>query len=146
MNNPTLIWFVIGAILFLLEFAIPGLVVMFFGIGAWIVSLAVSLHLVDSLTNQVLLFSVSSIISIVVLRKYLKAWFVGESNLEDEDFDEEFIGQRVKVIAAIPGGSEIGKVELKGTVWQAVSDHPHSEGEIVKVIARNGLTLTVTDI
>ena len=36
--KPELIWFLIGLVLLLMEFAIPGLVVLFFGIGAWVVA------------------------------------------------------------------------------------------------------------
>ena len=37
-GDPSLIWFIIGLALFLMELAIPGLVLMFFGMGAWLVA------------------------------------------------------------------------------------------------------------
>ena len=36
--TPELIWFLIGLVLIILEFGIPGVVTVFFGIGAWLVS------------------------------------------------------------------------------------------------------------
>jgi len=50
----------------------------------------------------------------------------------------------VRVTQPIPGGAKRGKVELKGADWNAYSENPHEEGDMVKVIERNGLNLTVT--
>ncbi|MBW1855703.1 MAG: hypothetical protein JRJ00_13650 [Deltaproteobacteria bacterium] len=38
MFNPTTVWFVLGLILALSEFAVPGVILIFFGVGAWIVA------------------------------------------------------------------------------------------------------------
>ena len=143
MNNPILIWFLIGAALFLLEFAAPGLVILFFGLGAWIVSLFAYLGLVDSWSAQILLFSVASILSLVLLRKYLKSWFVGDSETEEGELDTEFIHQQVLVVREIPGGPKMGRIELKGADWRAWSDQPHPVGAMVTVTERDGLSLKV---
>ena len=127
----------------LLEFVAPGLVVLFFGLGAWVVSLASYLGLVDSLFSQMLLFSIASMLSIFLLRKYVKDWFVGESSDEEDEMRHEFVGKVVKVVREIPGGVGLGRVELKGADWKACSDKPHVEGDMVKVIERDGLVLTV---
>ena len=68
-----------------------------------------------------------------------------ESDSKDEqgELDTEFIGKTVRVVQAIPGGSVRGKVELKGADWNAYSDQPHAEGDMVKVTERDGLNLTV---
>jgi len=34
--NPTLIWFFIGLVLLIAEFSVPGVILVFFGIGAWV--------------------------------------------------------------------------------------------------------------
>ncbi len=144
MNDPVLIWFLAGAVLMLLEIALPGLILIFFGIAAWVVSLASYLGLVSGLSAQCMLFSITTILSLVLLRKYVKEWFVGNSKSEEGELDTEFIGKVVRVTMSIPGGPERGKVELKGADWNAYSEHPHAEGEMVKVIERDGLRLTVT--
>ena len=139
-----MIWFLIGLGLLLLEFAVPGLVILFFGIGAWVVSLTTWLGLTDSTQSQILVFSVASLVCLFTLRNYVKAWFVGDSKHEDDEFETEFIGQHVTVRIAIPEGNGHGKIELKGADWNAVSDQSFEVGEVVKVTARDGLTLTVT--
>ena len=144
MNDPVLIWFLAGIALMLLELALPGLILIFFGIAAWVVSLASYLGLVSGLSAQCLLFTIATILSLVLLRKYVKNWFVGDSKDEGGELATEFIGKVVRVTKAIPGGSSRGKVELKGAEWNAFSENPHAEGEMVKVIERDGLNLTVT--
>ena len=37
--NIPLIWFILGLVLLLGEFVMPGLVIFFFGIGAWVVAI-----------------------------------------------------------------------------------------------------------
>ena len=37
--KPELIWFIAGLIMLLAEFAMPGLIIFFFGVGAWLVAL-----------------------------------------------------------------------------------------------------------
>lgn len=39
LMEKEVIWFVIGLSLFLLEFIFPGLVLIFFGVGAWITAI-----------------------------------------------------------------------------------------------------------
>ena len=127
----------------LLEFILPSLVVIFFGLGAWVVSLAHYLGLVDTWQTQLLLFSVASLVSLFLLRKYLKNWFVGDSKAEDDEMRTEFIDKVVVVTADIPGGVAMGRVELKGADWKAYSDVAHKTGDMVKVIERDGLNLKV---
>ncbi len=143
MNDPVLIWFVVGAALIFLEFAAPGLILIFFGIAAWIVSIAKLLGLVGGITSQFWLFSIALLVCLFLVRRYVKKWFVGKSTIEGGELSTEFIGKIVKVTHAIPEGSDRGKVELKGAAWNAYSDTSHAEGEMVKVIKRDGLNLTV---
>lgn len=35
-SKPELVWFIIGLVLFLLELVLPGFVIFFFGVGAWV--------------------------------------------------------------------------------------------------------------
>jgi len=64
MNDPKLIWFLIGVGLLLLEFTAPGLVILFFGIGALITSISCWLGLAETMPVQVLIFSAASMLCI----------------------------------------------------------------------------------
>ena len=57
--SPEIIWFVIGFVLILVEFAIPGLIVIFFGLGAWVVSFTCWLELTTTLQAQMAVFTVA---------------------------------------------------------------------------------------
>jgi membrane protein implicated in regulation of membrane protease activity len=41
--SPIIIWFVVGLVLILMEFVIPGLVIVFFGLGAWVAAIFVAI-------------------------------------------------------------------------------------------------------
>lgn len=143
MTDPKLIWFLIGAGLLLMEFAAPGLVILFFGVGAIITSLACWLGLADGLSTQLAIFSIASLAFLLSLRKYVQTWFVGDSETEEDEMSTEFINQVVTVTIAIPGGPARGKIELKGADWNATSTKPHAVGDMVTVIERDGLNLVV---
>jgi len=143
IENPVLIWFAIGFVFIMLEFLIPGVFVLFFGLGAWLVAL-VCLFYTPPLNAQLLIFLVSSIILLVVLRRYLKHLFNRSSGSDDfQTLEDEFTGQTAIVSEDIrPPHS--GKVEFKGTDWEAWSDVPVEKGARVRILDRNSIRLNVT--
>lgn len=141
--KPELIWFLVGLVLLLAEFAIPGLVILFFGIGAWIVAVVCLLADV-SINAQLGIFIGASVLSLVCLRSWLKGMFMGHvKGKQDLTEDlEEFVGERAVVTQAI-GAKRPGKVELHGTNWTAEADADISEGAAVEIVAKDNLTLKV---
>jgi membrane protein implicated in regulation of membrane protease activity len=140
---PPLIWFIIGLILIILEFANPGIVLVFFGIGAWMVAL-LCLFLSISINTQLAVFLISSILLLVFLRKWFKKLFKGKSEMteEKEEILDQFFGKKALVTKAI--SSDVGgKVEFQGTYWDAESYETIPEGETVEIIDRNNITLIV---
>lgn len=140
------LWFLIGAALLLSEFIVPGLVVAFFGIGAWITAVLTWMGVIEDPSLQAIVFAVSSVVVLLLLRRYFKAWFSGGESSGGDSLDDEFIGKEVRVLQDIPGGHERGKVELKGAEWRAISEEPISAGNLVLVIDRKDLTLIVEPI
>ena len=141
--DPKMLWFIAGLILILLEFAAPGVVVIFFGVGAWVVATAMWVGLIESVPAQCLTFAVASLVLLFGLRRYVAVWFVGGSSTGGSSLDEEFIGKTVRVVHAIGGGDQTGKVELKGAEWNARSDEPLDEDSLAVVVKREGLVLIV---
>ena len=138
--NAAAIWFIIGFVLLLLEFALPGLIVMFFGVGAWVVAL-VLLFTDISINTQIIIFLVSSLLSVLLLRKWLKQRIYSRKRLNDYD-DNELIGKTCKAETAIIPG-EIGNVNFKGSNWQARSDERIEAGENVIIIGNDSIVLIV---
>ena len=92
LKNPPLVWFLIGLLCAFLELMIPGLVLIFFGIGAWITSIF-CLALDVGIGVQIMVFSITSIVSLVILRKYFKKRFFQEKKNKEQTLEDEFIGK-----------------------------------------------------
>jgi len=147
--RPELIWFLVGLVMLLLEFTLPGLIIFFFGVGAWIVAALcfASTYVHDSINVQLIIFLVSSILSLVILRKWLKGVFHGHTGMEQDLMKdmEEFVGQRAVVVTKITPKKD-GKVEFHGTNWNAQADMEIEEGVSVEILKKENLVLKVKAI
>jgi membrane protein implicated in regulation of membrane protease activity len=141
--NSALVWFAIGFAFFLLEFLLPGFILFFFGIGAWVVAL-LSLFLDISLNTQIVIFIISSLITVVLFRNWVKRKF-GLTGVNAQQLEDEFIGKSAKAETSIKPG-ENGKVQFKGTSWDAASDAIISAGDNVLIIETRSILLIVTPI
>lgn len=146
--NPLLIWFLVGLALILVEFMLPGIILVFFGCGAWIVAATTWLGLTGTLWSQLLLFAVASVVLMLCLRRWVRGRFLGFiSSEQDPTIDlDDFTGREVRVLQPIAPGSREGRVEFKGTKWIAVADRPLGKGELARIIAVDGITLKVAAI
>ena len=141
--RPDLIWFLVGLSLLILEFAMPGLIIFFFGVGACVVAI-VCLVAKISLNVQLIIFIGASVLSLLLLRKWLKGVFLGHTaskqNLKENL--EEFIGQHAVVKERIVPKAG-GKVEFHGTNWEAQADQEIAEGTVVEIIGKDNITFKV---
>lgn len=146
LSNPGLLWFIAGLALLLTELFAPALILMFFGLGAWIVTV---LYLLFSIgfPAQLSAFAVSSIVLLVFLRKKLKPVFFGYvSSKQDSSRNiDDFFEKEAVVLARIEPGNP-GKVEFNGVAWDAVSDESIDVDSRVRIIDRNGLKLKVVPL
>jgi membrane protein implicated in regulation of membrane protease activity len=143
--NPVLVWFLIGLVLVLMEFFAPGVILVFFGVGAWVAMTTTWLGWTESLGAQVVVFIVSSLLLLFALRHWIRSRFHG--HISDEQSPEvnldEFSGQLVKVTREIVPGKTDGKVEYKGAEWSAMSDAGFNVGEQARIVSVDGITLRV---
>jgi len=141
--KPELIWFLVGLALLVLEFIMPGLIIGFFGIGAWIVAI-ICLMADIGINAQLIIFIIASVLSLLLLRKWLKGIFIGHVKSKQDMTEDlnEFIGERAIVKEKITPKAG-GKVELHGTNWIAKADEEIAEGTVVEIIAKDNLTLKV---
>ncbi len=144
-SRPELIWFIVGAVLLVAELMAPGLVIFFFGLGAWCVALSCFV-LAPGINIQLTLFLVVSLLLLLTLRQRLRQVFVGRgrSGADEEETDNQsaMIGRQGRLVQEIAPGSP-GRVELAGTSWQAVASTALPAGSVVEVIGQQGITLTV---
>ena len=144
MSSPTFWWIIIGLTLMLCEFAIPGLVLFFFGIGAIITGLFALF--IPSLNLQLAIFALFSLLSLFGLRRILKPMLTGKTTDRNTDYmPEGMIGQRCTVETLIQPDSA-GKVILNGASWRAESNETLQPGTRVIIQEQRSLTLIVTHI
>jgi membrane protein implicated in regulation of membrane protease activity len=140
-SRPELFWFIIGLGLFLLELVIPGFFIFFFGLGAWVTALVCLLG-APGTNLQIIIFAVTSVLSLIGLRKIIqKKFFYSKENLSEE-VEDEFTGK--EAIAKADFGTDMnGKVEFKGTMWNAESKSAIKEGQRVIIIEKDSFKLIV---
>jgi inner membrane protein len=140
-SRPELLWFLIGLVLFLLELVMPGFIIFFFGLGAWVTAL-VCLVANPGTNLQIIIFAITSALSLIALRRIIqKKFFYNKGNLS-EAVEDEFTGKEGIAIMDF-GKTKKGKVEFKGTRWNAESESEIKEGQAVIIIRKESLILKV---
>jgi membrane protein implicated in regulation of membrane protease activity len=133
------IWFIIGFVCFLLEFMLPGLILFFFAVAAWIVAI-LSLFLDLDINTQLIVFLASATITILLFRKWVKR-LIWRKNHSSE-LEDEFLG-KTGIAETFIGPGQNGKVDFKGTSWDARSDDIIDKGEQVTIIGNDSILLIV---
>jgi len=140
-SRPELIWFIIGLLLFLLELVLPGFVIFFFGVGAWITAL-LCLIADPGFNLQAIVFAVTSVISLLLLRKMIQKKFFYSKEELSQEVEDEFTGREAIALTTMEPGMN-GKVEFKGTTWKAESTSIVSEGQRVIIKSKENFKLFV---
>ncbi len=142
LSRPEIIWFIIGLALFLLELVLPGFVIFFFGVGAWATAL-LCLIANPGLNLQVIVFAVTSVLSLLALRRMIqKRFFLARSNDLSDSVEDEFTGKEAVAVGSFKHG-DTGKVDFKGTTWSAESEFDISDGQRVTIIYKESFKLFV---
>ena len=141
------LWLGSGIFLMAIEFLVPGLVMVFVGLGALTVALGMQLGYIDEIVQQFITFFISSIIYLLTLRFLVLRFVPSVTRKENIDEDEEVIGSIVELVADINSG-EFGRVEHSGSSWQARAEGDQTilKGEQVKIIGRENITWIVQKI
>ena len=141
------LWLSSGIFLMAIEFLVPGLVMVFVGLGALTVALGMHLGYIDEIVQQFITFFISSIIYLLTLRFLVLRFVPSVTRKENIDEDEEVMGSIVEIVADINSG-EFGRVEHSGSSWQARAEGDQTilKGEQVKIIGRDNITWIVQKI
>lgn len=136
-----MIWFLIGLFCVISEFSVPGLIIIFFGVGAWIVALT-ALVIDLNLFSQLILFLFSSVLTLLLLRKRLAI-----KKRTEIDVTDDFIG-KIAIAENDFSKGRFGKVTFKGASWKAQtsSEETIHQGQHVKIIRYESITLHVEPI
>ena len=142
--NGYTFWLLLGMALLISELFIPGVVAVFFGIGALVVGLLTFFGVIDALASQLLCFALISVVSLFALRRHCTRWLRGMvAGRSEQDLDSAgLVNQRVTVLTDFVGG--IGDVQLNGAKWDAESSDALQAGDTAWVVGFSGIVLKVS--
>lgn len=143
-KNPPLVWFITGLVFAFLELMVPGLVLLFFGIGAWLTSIVCLIFKV-SIGIQILVFSVTTVVSLAVLRKFFKKHLYQKNKNSEGTLEDDFIGNTATAETDISPDSE-GKIIFKGALWKARSSEYITINQRVEIVGKDSITLIIKPI
>ena len=132
--NATVLWTILAIIFFIIEGVVPGLVSLWFGIGA--IFALFSSFIYSSLVVQFIVFIFFSVISLIVLRKFAKKKLDKKNN----DFDR-LIGHTVTVTEKDENSNY--RVYLDGKYWIVKSQDNIELKDKLKVVGIEGNRLIV---
>ena len=137
------IWAIVGIALILAEFAIPGLILVFFGMAALTVSGLMALGEIEAASVQWTVFAITSVVYLMALRSLCKRWLRGRfaDASDGSGIVDELEGQRVTVIEDFDAGR--GKVLLNGVKWDAESNESLCQGDQAVIVGKTGIRLLV---
>ncbi len=140
--SPAIVWAIIGIVFVIIELATFTFILSFLGVAAIIVSLTTWIGLTPGINSQLAVFSISSILMMLLLRKTARRLFAGTN-----DVNPDYMGQKVKVIRAIPVGGE-GAIVYRGSDWIAFSDYANiiCEGTVVEIVSIEGIRIKVKPV
>jgi membrane protein implicated in regulation of membrane protease activity len=138
-SRPEIFWFLLGLVLFLAELFMPGFIIFFFGVGAW--ATAVLCLVADPGINlQIIVFAITSVIALLIFRRLLRRKFFHREHVID--VDDEFTGKEA-IAKNDFSHDRNGKVEFKGTIWNAESDSEIKDGQRVIILQKDNFKLIV---
>ncbi|MCI5132252.1 MAG: NfeD family protein [Candidatus Electrothrix sp. EH2] len=139
--SPVLIWFLLGVVFFVAELIAPGFILFFLGIGAWCTASVLAVVKL-SLTVQMIIFLISSFLTLIFLRSWLRAVFLGDSSEEDDSVNVDSAPTTGIVTEAIaPPG--LGRVKYGGSFWKAAADESIAVNTVVQILERKNLIVQV---
>ena len=134
------IWVLIGLALLAAEFLSTTMHVGFFGVGAFIVALAVAFGWNGELWLQLLVFTITSVLALAVLRPIA----VKKLRMHEAPKVDSMIGEEARALDDIAVQSR-GTAELRGSTWSAqnVGQTPVKKGQRCTVDRVDGLLLHI---
>jgi len=127
--SMTAVWLVAMIVLLIIEGIVPGLVSIWFAIGAF--AAMISAILGAPLWLQVLWFFAVSILTLCLTRPFAKKYVNSRATPTNADM---LIGKECVITEAIDNVLGTGAVTVGGKVWTARTEEPDGKAEIGKVM------------
>lgn len=135
-------WWIIGVLLTVLEMFAPAAFFLWMGISAIITGAFLWLFPSMEWTVQLLIFSIQSILSIIVWRKF----FINMSADSDQPLlnkrAQQFVGRVFTLESDMKNG--IGQIKIDDSTWRVMADEDYTSDSKVKVVGEDGINLKIT--
>lgn len=143
-QNLWQVWAIIAVVCLILELFSGDFFILCFSIGA-AVSL-ISALFGASLTAQIILFAMASVLSVLFVRPVALKYF-HRNDPERASNADALMGREGRVSLAIEAGG-YGRVAIDGDDWKAISADGSAiaEGATVRVVSRDSIILTVVPV
>lgn len=147
----TLIFLAVGLLLIAFELFVPGLVVVFAGLGAIAVAILRWVGVVEGLPASFITWMVSSVVMVLALRGTLRRWFPPEESRHVDNEELDLFGKVVDVLEDVgelsPGVEPSGRVRFGGTTWPAVvAEGKIEKGAKARLVYRDSLAWVVEPV
>ncbi|AFM12493.1 NfeD family protein [Turneriella parva] len=140
-------WLIGGSTLVLLEFLIPGLVVIFLGLGALITSGLLYMGYIREAWLAITCFGVASILMLATLRKMILRFYPSLTEKVETDEEALIVGQRARAVSLLSAHDYSGRVKYSGTTWPARSEAGEiAEGAEVEITGQDNINLVVKKV
>ena len=141
VNMPA-VWLVLMIILLVIEGVVPGLVSIWFALGA--LAALLSAIVGAPLWLQIVWFLLISVVSLILTRPLAKKYVNSKTTPTNADM---LIGQECVVTEAIDNVLGLGAVTVGGKVWTARTENPDIKaaiGQTMTVVRIEGVKLIVS--
>ena len=139
--NMAMVWLVAMVVFLVIEALVPGLVSLWFAIGALAAVLAAALN--APVWLQLVWFFVVSLLALLLTRPLVKKYVNGKVQPTNAD---AVIGKECVVTEAIDNILAQGAVKVRGMEWTARAESDEKKfaaGDVVTVVAIEGVKLIV---
>ncbi len=134
-DSPVVNWIIAGLALSLLELIVPGVYLIWFGLAAFVVGIAVYFLPIE-LTTQLIVFAIASgifaVIGVAVYRYVFSKAQVPAEYKNLNNTAEQYVGQLVTV--AEDAEDNRTKVKIGDTYWLASCQKAFKQGDTAKVV------------
>jgi membrane protein implicated in regulation of membrane protease activity len=136
-------WWSLGALLLIVELLAPGMFFIWMGESAFVVGAVVWLFPALSFEHQVLLFSVLSVLSIAVFRRFLRTNPIQTDRPLLNQRAAQYVGRVFTLAEPIVNGR--GKIRVDDSTWRVEGDDCPA-GARVRVTDAEGVVLRVAPV
>ena len=133
-------WLIVAVVFITLEMLVPGAFFLWMGVAAGIVGVLLYFVPVLSWLVQVIIFTVLSVVTLVIYKQYQKIHPVTTDQPKLNRRGEQYIGRVFTLDEPIV--NSVGKVKVDDTTWK-VRGEDMSAGNKVRVVDVDGTTFVV---